>query len=71
MSSEPSNPLQFRPEDRERRSDTQYFELGPFTWRLSMRSPAWPVVWSQAQNVTLPGGHKLERQMEVKGVRGH
>jgi len=31
----------YRAEDSDRAGDTQYFEVGPFSWRLTMRAPAW------------------------------
>jgi HSP20 family protein len=41
MTEYPSQRQELMPEERDRRSDTQYFELGPFSWRLTMRSAAW------------------------------
>lgn len=39
--SEYRDPNVYRADDMERGGETQYFEVGPFSWRLTMRAPAW------------------------------
>jgi HSP20 family protein len=36
-----NNSRDFQSGDPVRRSDAEYFEIGPFSWRLTMRAPAW------------------------------
>ncbi|MFM8320102.1 MAG: Hsp20/alpha crystallin family protein [Chloroflexota bacterium] len=40
MLKNPLKPDDYRP-DSERSSETQYSDLGPFNWRISLRTPAW------------------------------
>lgn len=80
----PANPSELQPEERDRRSsETQYFELGPFGWRLTMRSPAWrpPTDLFETESVVVvrveiagmrEDDFSLElngRQLVIRGVR--
>lgn len=64
MTTVSSNPTELQPEERDRRSETQYIELGPFSWRLTMRSAAWrpPTDLYETENAVVV-------RVEIAGMR--